>query len=904
LVRHVASRRRQAGRDSRLTARPGVQVLEGRVLPAAAVVKPIAFSSPGAFNNLPPVYEGGGLWNSVALNGTFFFPADDGVHGLELWRSDGTPAGTALVKDIAPGAPGSSVSRLTAVSNKVFFSADDGIHGLELWTSDGTAAGTALVKDIAPGAAGPRVDQLTAVGNTLFFTTGPAENTPYAQLWKSDGTAAGTVPVTTVHFPYIQIQVNVNGTLYFAAPTSASGQGIALWKTDGTAAGTTAVKTINTVGSFGIVGFWPVGGTLYFAGNDGVHGYELWKSDGTAAGTAMVKDINPGGGDGIDFSLTAGSPSAAVSGKLFFVATDGHGAGLWKTDGTAAGTVMVKAGPSFAELTAAGNVLLFRGKDGAHGKELWKSDGTAAGTALVKDIFPGAADASPTDLTNVAGTVYFAAFEPNSLHELWKSDGTAAGTALVMRFPTVAGLAGDGYGPNPGGLKAVNNALFFTADDAVHGRELWKSNGTSAGTVLVKDINAQALPAAPSAGVTAGGITYFTSASDPAHDAQLWRTDGTAAGTAMVTGTGPAVLSDIRLLTNIGATVFFTGIDAHGILGLWKTTGTAAGTALVKPLEARAGAWTTYVDGGVAVGHVLLFELEGGANHRLQLWTSDGTAAGTGMVKDLASRAAGGLDDLNMMPVGNTLFFTALGNALWKSDGTAAGTTQVKVLSAKGNAAIRQLTAVGSTLFFSADDGVHGRGLWKSDGTAKGTVGVKYLAPGSVGPFPVLNGAVYFPATDAAHGTGLWKSDGTANGTVFVKAADNILHLTAVNGRLLFSAADQAHGQELWTSDGTAAGTAMVKDLNPSPNAWAPGTTNSSWPDNFVRVNGAVYFAADDGARRGLWRTDGTAAGTALVKGTPDAPFLIGAANGTLFFSATDDANGTAVWKLPANAAG
>src|SRR5581483_4682700 len=97
-------------------------------------------------------------------------------------------------------------------------------------------------------------------------------------------------------------------------------------------------------------------------------------------------------------------------------------------------------------------------------------------------------------------------------------------------------------------------------------------------------------------------------------------------------------------------------------------------------------------------------------------------------------------------------------------------------------------------------------------------------------------------------GTGLWKSDGTANGTVFVKAADNILHLTAVNGRLLFSAADQAHGQELWTSDGTAAGTAMVKDLNPSPNAWAPGTTNSSWPDNFVRVNGAVYFAADDGA--------------------------------------------------------
>src|SRR5205085_2313751 len=132
-----------------------------------------------------------------------------------------------------------------------------------------------------------------------------------------------------------------------------------------------------------------VGGTLFFVADDGLNGRELWKSDGTAVGTVLVKDINPGSAYG--FPSTS-SPSS---------------------------------------LTAVGGTLFFAANDGTNGKELWKSDGTPAGTVLVKDINPGSADSYPNGLTAVGGTLYFAADDGVHAQELWSSDGAAAGTALV-----------------------------------------------------------------------------------------------------------------------------------------------------------------------------------------------------------------------------------------------------------------------------------------------------------------------------------------------------------------------------------------------------------------------------------------------------------------------------------------
>jgi ELWxxDGT repeat protein len=103
------------------------------------------------------------------VNGTLFFTANDGTHGSELWKSDGTATGTVLVADINPGSTGSNPTSLTNVNGRLYFAANDGTHGEELWQSDGTPAGTNMVADIIPGSTGSYPSGLTNVNGTLFF---------------------------------------------------------------------------------------------------------------------------------------------------------------------------------------------------------------------------------------------------------------------------------------------------------------------------------------------------------------------------------------------------------------------------------------------------------------------------------------------------------------------------------------------------------------------------------------------------------------------------------------------------------------------------------------------------------------------------------------------------------------
>jgi ELWxxDGT repeat protein len=494
--------------------------------------------------------------NFARIGTETYFTANDGTHGNELWKSDGTTAGTVMVADINPGGAGSYPANLTNFNGKLYFAANDGTHGYELWASDGTAAGTVMVADINTTFQSTPSD-LTNVNGTLFFADG-------GSLWKSDGTAAGTVQVSTaVDNP--RYLTNVNGELFFSGQ---DGNGQELWKSDGTATGTTLVKDIypgTYVGYFGGIfsyNSFPhdltnVNGTLCFAATD-ANGTELWKSDGTATGTvSLTGSVNP-------------SALTNVNGTLFFGEAGTNG-GLYRSDGTATGTV--RLAPAFVEspITDINGELYFAGNGGVDGTELWKSDGTTAGTTMVKDINPGTTTtwyytgtygtftrsttttgSYPNDLTNVNGALYFSANDGTDGVELWKSDGTAAGTTQVQDIMPGSHYASYTtnyyYGgsetrsatlPNssyPSNLTNLNGTLLFSADDGTHGSELW------------------AVPAGPSLAVTATSTTPTAGQADSFTITAL-NADGTPdtalSGAVTVTSSDPkAVLPASVTLTN------------------------------------------------------------------------------------------------------------------------------------------------------------------------------------------------------------------------------------------------------------------------------------------------------------------------------------------------------------------
>jgi ELWxxDGT repeat protein len=355
---------------------------------------------------------------------TFF--ADDGTHGPQLWRTDGTKDGTEPIRNLSPG-----FWKAVAVGNLIVFFADDGIHGVEPWITDGTPEGTALIKDVNPGPGGCNPTDVVASNGLVFFLARGAD--PSMRVFRSDGSEAGTSALAFSDswgsnglFGY-PILLDVSGTVFFS-----NADGRELWKTDGTAAGTRLVKTFSYARQLG--NFVTARGMLFFLANDGIHGLELWESDGAEAGTFMVKDVVPENWGRGFVDCLAGcnwDPILSVTGvgeHVFFAAleTPPRGYALWWSDGTESGTRRVKAigiphsdTYPVIQMLAHNGMLYFNSDDGVHGNELWRSDGTPAGTVLVQDISPGASSSSPSSFQSSAAGLYFNATTPEAGTELW-----------------------------------------------------------------------------------------------------------------------------------------------------------------------------------------------------------------------------------------------------------------------------------------------------------------------------------------------------------------------------------------------------------------------------------------------------------------------------------------------------
>ncbi len=346
------------------------------------------------------------------VNGTLYFSARSG-NAYGLYKSNGTDGGTVRLKTFT-AAP----SHITHVNGTVYFAADDGKHGRELWRSDGTAEGTVLVKDLRPGSAGTEFVSLAAVRNTLYFS----DNSP--RLWKSDGTANGT-GVVAEDFPCYGL-TEYNNTLYFiyGGLTPADGRGIG--RSDGTAGGTTVVKQLLTETQYGggIFFLKEVEGVLYtlVGAGDAPVTYSLWRSSGTESGTTVVSSVWEG-------SRRSRLQSYCFSGSSLYFSAEEEPAGydpergLYKFD---LGSMMREQLAStqgtnhyYTDLTHVGGALYYV-KAGMSGRTLLRRAGTGAGGSTL----PGFAAANPANLTSVAGTLYFSARD-GAGNELWKFNPAA-----------------------------------------------------------------------------------------------------------------------------------------------------------------------------------------------------------------------------------------------------------------------------------------------------------------------------------------------------------------------------------------------------------------------------------------------------------------------------------------------
>lgn len=398
--------------------------------------------------------------------GRVFFSADDGTHGREPWVSDGSPTGTVMVADLQPGRAGSAsiLPEFVPARHGVVFLTDNsdavppGVEPIgSMWstTATGTLGDVGTTTRLRTGPTLLSVDGTSFQGLALLATSDFGDN---AQVWRSDGTVAGT-RIVRQHFDLPDDLTAADGVTYFLDAQNP------LWRTDGTTPGTAKVKMFpdNRFGSTALFNLTAVGAKVYFTAEEFRRaGDELGVSDGSRTGTHLVKNIRPGVAGSRPGWLTARGR------RLYFSANDGvHGSQLWRTNGTRRGTVRLTnlpGRPLIQHVTSCRGALYFTAT-GQRGNELWARYGHPVRTHQIADLALGRASSHPRALTCLNGGLAFSADDGVHGRELWTVTRPGAKAVLHDLSPTGSSL--------PSRLVRVGSKVFFTANDGTHGREPW-----------------------------------------------------------------------------------------------------------------------------------------------------------------------------------------------------------------------------------------------------------------------------------------------------------------------------------------------------------------------------------------------------------------------------------------------
>ena len=644
----------------------------------------------------------------------------------------------------------------------------------------------------------------------------------------------------------------------------------------------------------------------------------LWVVDAASGGgVEKLADLCNDDGDG-----RLGPWMLATTGAVAFL-TDISGR-LWRTDGTPAGTFQLRGAQGIqvalpilgfreALLGPDGHTLFFTGCGPAAGCQPWRSDGTRAGTRPLAALAPNATATDPALYTPFGGRVLFAFG-----NQLWSTDGSQAGTRLLVQVPgsilqkivpqgsvIYLLIAAQGVDTvwrfDPGTRKLLKLASFFS-DGRLNGAtlrtaagrvlilqfdyedsvlRLWQTDGTPGGTRRL------------SPGFTSGadrffgigGRVIFAAGRGPDSSApeQLWTLDPGSVKPSPLQGCAggacPVVSDDLLASALFGGRLYFAGRDAQGACALWATDGTPRGTRRIQdlcPSQFR-----------MALGKLIVIDSNG------DLWTSDGTTAGTVHVTP-TTFIPSSFTSFDLAESDGRIVFTGLdpqtGPQPFTSDLTPGGTKAIAMIGgllAAGSDPFH-LTPLGSRIVFNACDG-HSGGLWTSDGSAAGTQKLPGTESDCASQPRILQragGLVFFQTFQP--GSQLQRTDGTPAGT-FPILPRLILAPAALGGKLLFitdpaSFPPSTTGWpwDFWTSDGTSAGTRQIFSVR------FGGT-----PDPIATAGGLGFFKAtspNDPFPTQIWRTDGTEAGTFpildLLQSTDGRPVELAAIGERVYFTA------------------
>ena len=886
------------------------------------------------------------------------FVAAGPTSGSELWVSDGTQLGTEMLRDIAPGPESPEELRLLGSTGDVAFfyvrlgnAADAGVwrtdgtragtfhlgfgsdwnpyglyvaptaavrgstlfvagcafsNGCEVWRSDGDAASSVRLALVDDARFPLGIASMTAAGSSVYFV---AEVQGAFELWRSDGTPAGTAAVELDGIsPSPHLLAGVGSRLLFVGWSDEDEQ--ELFASDGTAAGTVPLTAFAAHEPFEHTGFLRVlGGIAYFVLDDVIGGTDLWRSDGIAAGTRRVTAF----GYAVPFAWAFRPESLAQLGpRLLFPASDGlSGLRLWSSGGDPDTTAVVSGCPGGcpsmdddARLVVVGTRIVFAARNpSTYDRELWSTDGTGPGTQrLVAPLLCASCSAQPPRIVEAGGRAYFLGFGPGATGlAAWRTDGTAAGTRVLAAVGARSPSGVDTFEAVPLAGKAL-----FVARDSAQDEQLWLTDDTAEGTAPLSVLRLGEASSLPTFLTPLGGEGILFSANDGTGRA-LWASGGTPGTAAALPGTesdsyGTPPIS--RVVPHQGVVYFRRGEPVSGSQ-LWRTDGTAAGTRKL----------TSFASGGVGelvpFAGKILFSVVDETGRNVSFWQTDGTVQGTAELFPLPPQTGYAM---HLAALGSELYFVAaVGPYLqvWRSDGTLAGT---RALTAFDGYLLDDddppsFTRLGAYVYFRAGLGVYPDArLWRTDGTAAGTTAVfaDPAGPGVSGVthLTVLDGSLLHFAPNADSLPALYRTDGTAAGIVelarLTPPRTNLQHradITVIGNRAFLVADDGVHGEELWITDGTVAGTRIVRDL-------APGSSPSR-PRQLTVAGGRLFFTATDGVHGlELWESDGTAAGTRMVQdlapgGASSQPDELTANGGSLYFTADDGVWGREVWTLP-----